>query len=401
MNIYIPTATNSLEGKSFDARFINPGVGGTEYLSVILAWALSERFKHLNVKIISKCSFHLINKPDNLALINENVNNVWAATDWASSFWILTVSLAESLSIKIKENHYVNSVVWSHHPSDWRVLKFSKIHKSLVSTGLYQFHSNLFYFKKHHLVNNLYFPQFDNELINSNINEKKLKEFNVMFLGALIPAKGFHHVLENWKNIKSAIPNAILHVVGGSNLYGTEKNIDTQIPCDSDYAAKLKRIILKDSLDVNSIVFYGSCGEERFDIYKKMNVAIVNPTGVSESFSFNLHECIDFGIPVVASIDYGLNDVMKYFDNLSISSPSEIVNRIIQINSEKFSKEDFKLRRAKYLNMIKKRNDKILESWLKIINGQLMADKYRINSYVLLKGVVRSLVGRVKNLIKN
>ena len=396
MIIYIPINSPAVEGKRFDNNFTNPGIGGTEYLSIILGWSLAKKYVDLNVRLISSHIFFLDKPPCNLQLIIENPAIVFNSSINEQVFWILTVAVASQLdpvAIKLRKSHIA---LWSHHPSDWRALSLKPNINLMISTGYYQYISNYYYLPCNLLINNIYYRQSRNERTTVIANKSS---FNVMFLGALVPAKGFHYVLRYWNEIKSKVPCAILHVIGGSKLYGIESDNSSLFPCDSEYAKLLEKIVTKYVIDLSDVKFYGSCGSERFDIYKLMDVAIINPTGITESFSFNIHECLDFGIPVISSDDYGLNDTMRYFSDLVVKSPKEIPEKIAYARMIIGNDDSFYAKANDFIDMIELRNDGALEMWYNVINGCQKCNSYRLNRIICIKAMFRSGIGRIKHMI--
>ncbi|BAU43991.1 glycosyltransferase [Leptolyngbya sp. O-77] len=69
-------------------------------------------------------------------------------------------------------------------------------------------------------------------------------------------------------------------------------------------------------------------GEEKFDIIQKCDLAILNPTGYTEAFPASPLECMACGVPVIASDDHGMSDCMRFFPELVLRSPQDIVHRV-------------------------------------------------------------------------
>jgi hypothetical protein len=138
---------------------------------------------------------------------------------------------------------------------------------------------------------------------------------------------------------------------------------------------------------------------ERFEIYNKVDIAIINPTGISESFSFNLHECLDFGVPIIASDDYGLNDIMKYFPRFSTSNPAQIVKKIVHAYNNRHSREVFKIISKSIIDGAECRNEKMATKWRSLAEGVLDDEIYHFNTRNRAKALFRSYIGRIKFII--
>lgn len=393
MQIFIAISSVSVKDKIFKSNLSNPGIGGTEYLSVVLGIALSEEYKDLKITIVTDNRFEVETVNKNFNIIIGDVREIFNKNELGDGYWILTRASAQELKLSKENCQNKKIALWSHHPSDWRCFKYKKLVDFFVSTGEYQYISNYHYFKKNIKIGNLYYRQ--NTDIEKTKKAKK-KTFDILFLGALIPAKGFHHVLKHWNKIITEVPNAVLHVIGGSKLYGIESADNQPFPCDASYANTLSKIIINQKIDLSKVIFYGSCGEERFKIYKDIDVAIINPTGQSESFSFNLHECLDFGIPTICSNDYGLNDTMSHFKELSILSPGNIIEKILYLKSSDEIYKEISNKSFFYISQYNLRNKNNLSEWYSLFANNIQYNKYKISNTTHMMGILRSLIGRLK-----
>lgn len=393
MQIFIPIISALVKDKFFKKNLSNPGIGGTEYLSVVLGVALSEEYKDLKISIVTDNRFEVEAVNKNFNIIVGDVRDIFSNNELGDGYWIVTRASAQELNLSKDNCKNKKIAIWSHHPSDWRSLKYKKLVDFFVSTGEYQYISNYHYFKNNIKIGNLYYQQNFNNKVIKQVNKKN---FDILFLGALVPAKGFHHVLKHWNKIKTEVPNAVLHVIGGSKLYGIKSADGQSFPCDESYANSLSKIVSDQKIDLSNIIFYGSCNEERFIIYKDMDVAIINPTGQSESFSFNLHECLDFGIPTICSNDYGLNDTMSHFKELAISSPREIIDKMLYLKSSIEANKEISNKSINYISQYELRNKKILSEWYSLFSNNIQYNKYKISNTTHIMGILRSLIGRLK-----
>ena len=377
----------SVSGKVFGQDNLNPGVGGTQYLTIVLANELAKTYTSLDIKLYTYYEFSIEEKAQNLELILVDPD-IWTPVSKLNEVWILTISNLNGLSAQTVAELKDNFIVWSHHPSDWRVLRYAGSAKGVISTGSYQYFSNFKYSRNCGLIENLLYAK--------NVNPKRQNKefFNVMFLGALVPAKGFHDLLQCWGRIQMAIPNARLHVIGGSSLYGNE--ISSDLPCDESYGKQLKLIAQQNQIDLSQIYFYGSLGQERFEIYRNMDVAVVNPLGKSESYSFNLHECLAANLPTLASLDYGMNDLMKNLGALAVSSRHDIERIILEIYNNKIDTKMINKNAQELLNERIGKSDIILEKWLDVLMHDIYQKPDFLFTWIYLKAITRSIIGRLK-----
>jgi glycosyltransferase involved in cell wall biosynthesis len=395
MNLVFVNDSKAVAGKIFSKELLNPGVGGIEYLTAVLVMKLAKKYPFLSMTILTSDMFSFDEDMPNISIETYKdameLSNYWQP----GNLLVLTTSFIGSLEKSFLEVAKHDIILWSHHPSDWQTLKFKKYCRALVSTGLYQFNSNLKYHRNHLLIPNYYVPLRYKKKNKTNNNDIK----NFLFLGALVPAKGFHHVLSQWAGIKQIYPDAHLHVIGGSALYGLSVDGGSPIPCSEEYKRILLDIMHKNNLSFHDITFYGSMGEERFEVYQKADIAIINPSGKSESFSFNLHECLDFGLPTFASNRFGLNDVMKHFPAFALTKPDTLTKMIKNILSDNSALVEWYTNRDEKLKEIVNRNDEILQMWHDLFLSKpnslhdIEINKETLRAYFL------SILGRLKFLI--
>lgn len=393
MKLIFVNDSRAVDGKVFRKNLLNPGVGGIEYLTAVLAIRLAKIYQRLEILIISSNPFYFEEELPNLSIkVCENkgdLTDYWEPGDTL----VLTTSFIRHLDYSFLNKAKSDIILWSHHPSDWHTLKYTNYCRALVSTGIYQYNSNYRYHNCHSLIPNLYIPLQDKKRDTPNCTEIN----NFMFLGALVPAKGFHLVLKQWKEIKKKYPNAHLHVIGGSDLYGLASSANTDIPCEPTYKKIILEIIEKDRLSLNDITFYGSLGEQRFQVYQYIDFAIINPSGKSESFSFNLHECLDFGLPTFASNRYGLNDVMKKFPDFALTRPKLLSKLIFKTLKQENAIAKWYHIRDETLNEILNRNEEIPKMWFDLImNKKTVPDVTHIDKETI-RAYFYSVLGRLKH----
>ena len=388
--------SDSVSGKDFTNVRVNPGVGGTEYLTVMLAVLIAEKFADLNLTIYTKYHFNYDTSLQNLNVQVIDTVDAQIIANKENQKWLLTVNVAWELHCLNLIESFENVILWSHHPSDWRAAFLRKNALMVISTGVYQFCSNWLVHTHNLLLPNIF-------LRNHRDSEKHLertdKQFNVMYLGALVPAKGFHLLLREWGEICRRIPHAKLHVIGGSNLYGRTSGMTSDFPCDVKYEKTLKSIIATKMIDMDSIKFYGTLGDERFKIYRQMDAAVINPSGRSESFSFNLHECLDYGVPVIASHDYGLNDVMCGLPDQSVKKDNGIMKILLRLHSDLDFRKRCKENQFKYIESLEIRNLKALLAWRSLILGDSTETFHFELNLIRLKGYLRAIMVFPKALV--
>lgn len=130
----------------------------------------------------------------------------------------------------------------------------------------------------------------------------------VTFIGALVPAKGFHLLAEVWPKVLKEIPEARLSVIGSAKLHGS---VSTKIASEkkSSYEDTVIRL-LGDS--VHSVDFLGLLDHKKItEVLLCSNVGVINPSGETEVMSGSALEMQSLGVPVISRRKFGMVDVVR------------------------------------------------------------------------------------------
>jgi glycosyltransferase involved in cell wall biosynthesis len=281
-------------------------------------------------------------------------------------------------------------------PSYYKNLKFS----AHVSVGAYQYFSNNVWYKPHWHISNLF-----NAIVRDSLPKKIYKPnetLRLVFLGALILGKGFHYIAREWPKIKKKFPNVRLDVIGSTKTYDGKDSENKIIPTTNSYAMEILKYITDEDLQTKRVVFHGNLGKEKFKIIKKAHLAIINPTGRTETFCYSAIECLMCGTPVIASNDYGMSDFMRNFPECSLGNPSEITNKLITITNNSSLYLSLQKRSLLVAKSFSKRTPEILSRWQQLIDT-LVANKIIKNNpptqsfvgnqfYLIIRILIRSII---------
>lgn len=303
--------SRAVESKVFDLnRRINPGVGGTEFLSIQLMFELARLHPHKEFVIITRFPFEVQDLSKNLQV---SVQDPFLAK--CERCLIIICQKYFAYCRQQTSNDYIG---WLHHPFLPRH-KFEDNCKQLVTIGVFQdkcIRSTRFNARVNY-INNLYFPNW--QIFNAAKLKKKKSEKKVVFMGALVKAKGFLHVAKNLKTIIQS--GFILEVIGAASTYGKD-NENKIIPTTNDFAAELMAYIPKNEIGRN-LIFHGNLGQEKSDILLNSSIGFFNPTGKSEAFPATLLEMLNHGVRVFTLAKGGNSDVMKYFPENTVDLRKE------------------------------------------------------------------------------
>lgn len=366
--LYIPIFSNSVQAQRFSILKGNPGVGGTEFTSIILALTLASA--KLNWQIVLVHSQHIILDDCPLAIQQEIFSDVSAFLHALKSRPSAIV-LAPAL-ILIKANiglikQVENKILcWSHHPFDVeaQILNSKIAFRGIVCVGTYQFHSNTNLRSTiYHIQNLFYLPEL---LKNETFRTLNRQRLNILFLGALTLGKGFSEIAKSWKALKQRFPGVRLHVIGSSATYGWQPESEL-IPTSKKYASKILKFIPKEDIDQGEVIFYGNLGIEKWDIMSQCDVALLNPIGKTEAFPASVLECMGCGIPVIASDDYGMSDSMRFFPELVIKGHQNIVDRVEWLISDPSRHKEIKQRSLDIAQQFSSQSDQIVTRWCDLL----------------------------------
>lgn len=335
--IYIPICNDSVDGKLFLDDQENPGCGGTQFTSIRLAMLLAKSQSDYEVFLLHHKKIEIENKPKNLGQIILNSFQDATSSIWLSDKQALMISPATLLKPILKQNIQkpkCKIVLWLRHPFYIDLSLIKARFSAYISVGTYQYYSNNPFYRPHWYIPNIfnlpsimYTPRTH---CDDYLNGATLQ---LVYLGALMPVKGFHHIIKQWEQIKSMFPEVKLHVIGSSMTWGMRKE-HSLIPTTKAYAQEILKYLPVSDIRDGKVIFYGNMGKEKFDLIKKCHVALLNPTGRSEAFPACPLECMSMGVPVIASDDYGMSDTLRFFSELSIRSPKEIPDKLNKLVSD-------------------------------------------------------------------
>jgi glycosyltransferase involved in cell wall biosynthesis len=272
----------------------NPGIGGTYYSMISLADSLSQnkderfRFKmfaesieYLPISLDSVQTNNLKELRNNLLKYKTNILIVNKIGSNTLDFRFFTA--IENIEVKI--------IVWAHCFIPSKELSNYALNKQIskiVCVGREQLNT---------LIDHKAFSKstFIYNGINSNHNNEILpydeRKNDVVYIGSLVPLKGFHILAKAWKKVLKEIPDARLFVIGGGNLYNRNAQLGKYGIAESFYEKKFIKHLLDNNRQIhNSVHFCGLMGVEKMDILRKAKVGIPNPGGKTETFGYSAIE---------------------------------------------------------------------------------------------------------------
>lgn len=288
----------------------NPGVGGTAYVQVLMATYLNDLYSNYRITIYVENEQIFPNgilqrrvKDDVDAIEKAYVDNV--------DLFIFVAKYHDENFYKLIDKYKVKSISWVHNYINYKILNelyYTEYIQRVIFVG--QQHYDAYIddkiMEKSSYIYNIV-PTNPN-FIRENITNKKI----VTYIGALHKSKGFDVLAKQWKNILIQVPDAKLYVIGSGNLYDRSTKLGKYGIAESSYEQKFVKYILDSNGNIlDSIIFCGTLGKEKEEIFKKTSVGVPNPSGKTETFCLSAVELEACGIPVVTYNGYGLLDTVK------------------------------------------------------------------------------------------
>jgi glycosyltransferase involved in cell wall biosynthesis len=292
----------------------NPGVGGTQFTTLAVAYYLQKYFSERIEPIILANHVHLLPKKLEALKICSLLDAARIASEQRVDIFVFKSQEANHEIYSLVNQLKLKSVARSNNTPDQIALdvisncEFIRCH---VCVGQEQ----LDFLRDHKVISKstrIFHPFNPNAFIPNKVNPKTKN--SVVFLGSLIPAKGFHRLARIWPQIIHKYPQAKLTVIGSANLYDRKSKLGLWGIADEVYEENSIRPYLSssDGSILDSVSFKGLLGVEKIPILQEATVGIVNPTASTETFCSSALEVQACGTPVVSAADWGLLDTVAH-----------------------------------------------------------------------------------------
>src|SRR5882724_6933112 len=254
----------------------NPAIGGTEYAFVSLAYELAAR-RLARVTLLHRNRTNTYPKTLPVVSIDNYPDGLGSAIKQSGSIDCIIVRGHDSLpTAKVIESipETIPVIAWTHNHLKSATLTYlarCEQIKRVVYVGREQCAlaaGALCHYKSTYVVPGFYVAQRSNPS----------KERRAVYIGSLVPQKGFHRVARLWPRIRRACPTAELDVIGSSQVYNDRQRMGSLGIASASY----ERLILGylgDEPAKYGVVFHGKMGVEKYDVLGRAMVGLPNPTG--------------------------------------------------------------------------------------------------------------------------
>jgi glycosyltransferase involved in cell wall biosynthesis len=286
----------------------NPGVGGAEYLFVALAWELVSR----GLAKVTLAHFSASNLyPDILPTIRlpQPFDAPWQSGGPEAAVDFVVVR-AYNMPTMAKVIEAVPGsapiIVWTHNHLHWKTYSYlaqCERVRCVVYVGREQAVLAMgtpCRAKATFIVNGFYPPP---------AVEPQPRSKRAVYVGSLVPQKGFHRLAKLWPRIFRECPDAVLDVIGDGRVYASGNPVGPLGLTAPEYEKRIMEYLDNDPARYG-VVFHGKLGLSKFEIMSRAVLGLPNPTGFSECCPGSVLELSACGNAVVAPRRWGMCDTV-------------------------------------------------------------------------------------------
>lgn len=288
----------------------NPGIGGTEYCFLMLAYYLQKEYGEMVELTMYHFRDNILPAPEKKV---ENISQAFCLCQKEKTDVVLLKNLQDDEVYNLLEQYPQNYMIWCHNfltPKEISFFQKCENVKRLICVGrqMYDYYLDDVIIDKMDFVFNMFTPPADN----GNTGREEPWDCAVTYVGSLIYQKNFHVLATAWKSISKAVPEATLHVLGTGKLYDENAQLGPLGIAEESYEAMFLPGITEEGKRMENVIFHGILGEEKYDLYRKTAVGVVNPMAATETFCLAAIEMEACGVPIVSRKKNGLLDTVKH-----------------------------------------------------------------------------------------
>ncbi len=352
------------KGVSIHEGMANPGLGGTEFVTVQEALRLSEVFSDVRLIYMGDGARFGNN------LRSERIESL--ADFHAGDSALVLMPAWYAMQLNSEQIGQSKLVVTSHHPHDGYLPKIiNRLPVSLVlSVGAYTYMSNNWLKVPHAYHRN---PVTPYKAFSSDRRfDRDDGRITVGHVSSLHPSKGFLDVAKAWPTVRRRFPGAKLEVLGGISMYG-EQEAHEVLPTTRKYGSKILQV-LGDTETIESVRFYGVVEHGVDKIMANWDLAILNPTGLTEADPASVKDCFRVGVPLLGGYDYGMTDYLRKFPEMQLRSRHEVAKRACRLLARPDDLEKMRLQMAEEWSEIVQTDRRIRRRLIGLLEAVVAGD---------------------------
>lgn len=284
----------------------NPGIGGTEWLFIVVSSLLSNRHNKIDVTLYTT---RLGQFPQGLKTkVVKDLSDAIALSDADKQDLLIIKHLASNIVDQVLDvkTQNVRIICWCHvFVCHWELDYYADndVIEKVVFVGremydLYRDHR--VFLKSTYIYNCIEYADVRDYVAKFPYENRGNV---IVYVGSLVPFKGFHLLARAWPKIVEQIPNAELYVIGSGKLYDENAKLGRWGIAESKYEDSFMSYLTEDGRIHPNVHFLGVLGEGKKDILLRAKIGVPNPSGITETFCLSAVEMQMYGSRI-ATINY-------------------------------------------------------------------------------------------------
>lgn len=372
----------------------NPGIGGTEYAMLLLAYHMKNNTNH-EVLILSPSIGDFIG--------------------------LEKISFAEEIHSAIRKAKKSDIDLFIFAPENdksiYELIDSLELNCATIMQNRFTYKIATFISNCKHIKYNVcptreqYDCLIDHKIINKSVIIKNIINIDessnysgtnskiITYMGQLTFQRGFHILASQWNKIIKCVPDAQLYVIGSANLYGDIVEYGSLGIASKEYENLFLRYLTdNNNCLTNSVHFMGKLGDEKNEIFLKTKVGIVNPL-TREMGPLSALEMQMYGVPIVTLNRFGqLEAVQNNKTGLLFNNRKNMWKKIVAIltndNLQKQLSDNAKLYVSNNHSYLP-----IVEKWSSILLSDFKITPYtKFTNYFNQYKILRVVNSKIKKL---
>lgn len=311
----------------------NPGIGGTEYLFLLISTLLTKSNNDIDITVFNT-SKGCVPKCLEVQIFN-SINDAYVYADSNDyDYFVFRPQFGESFEKELKSSSFhgkTKLMPWCHNFLTYKQLSLyskSDMIARIICVGREQMdlYMDLPAYKKSDYIYNCF--DIDEDTIAAVRNNSFSERKNIVtYIGSIVPAKGFHILAKAWPEIEKRVPDAQLYVIGSGQLYDRDAVMGSFNIAENTYESMFMCYLTNGEKIKDNVHFMGIMGKEKESILLKTKVGVPNPSGNTETFGLTALEFQSNGAKVITKKCAGYMDTV--FNGNLYSDEKNIAKLII------------------------------------------------------------------------
>lgn len=286
----------------------NPGIGGTEYMFLLISYYLSKE-EEFEVHLYVSC---LNSLPQNLIIHRVlNYDDLFRQCENDAVDYLICRSFGSADVYKKLNNTNLKVLLWAHNFAKLKELNIISKCKNVVkyvcvsSRQLDLLYGHSVYKKSSYIFNSI---------VSDVYRCCDVKRKSVCYVGSIIPNKGFDVCAKIWRRLYDKYGDIELDVIGSGRLYNTKTELGRYGVAKKEYEEVFMPYLLHNNKLIPQVHFHGVLNhEEKIKVMASSYIGMPNPTGNTETFGISFVEFEALGTPVVAKGVCGIKDTVNEY----------------------------------------------------------------------------------------